>query len=930
MPVSPLLSLLVLIGFSFAATAVLPLARGAKVTSSSAYAQFGPSNLVDGGKDDGQKSRWVSAEDDLAPWCCLEFPAEIEFNQVVLTGYLKEFAQRDLLVKVRRGDSWVAVAKVEGNQERVIELAFPLVKTSGLRIEFQKGAKDHRVRLYEIELGKSDFRVASHGLGRGIFGPAETPALTVQNLMPRPGALKWRLGTRTTQGNTETEWAPWRESLVTNEMALPWPKPARFGRARMVAELAALGGTFRGELDLGVLYVPASSAESRFSSPFGVHWKGVSGEEWRRLGIYWLRSHDCPEYYWNRIENPKGEIDWSTTRASLADTKAGGLNPVLVLEGVPPQYSTAYEAERLSYDGLEYYPPRDLVPWFTHYVEPFIRETQGFPGRVWEMWNETWSYYRWRGLRGTPGELFHFYRENYQRLKAKDPGVAVMATDTGLVKEGESIFTYRGLTDELLELGYLRFTDIANYHAYGPILPQYPAVIKKRLWAWGRDLPLWDTETGRIMGAGPLTQQALLHRFLGVERVFLYNDENGFSDFFAPDGSPTDDLAAYSAVARNLGDALPLGRIQQDGVDYYLVAAKKHLLAVLVPLAPSALRLSVDPSRALSIQDYHGNGMAAKGEIKVASNEPLYVWNPSPELLARALAAELETRFAAGAKAVAELPKLSPASASPYFAALLQYRAGLAARREGAMANSEELRVGGELLEILDNLAILQARRGESQNPPADLKALALRGGELNRMIQEKTRQNSLLLNAERLSSRASRLLDQARVLDKEGDGPGCAILSQRIASDFKAAAAYAANETPSALYRPKLAFRSLKRLLRSDIYNFIPGRAQPALICVANPYSHPLPVDLEVVLPPGWTMDLASTRATVAPLSRHNFEFTVTASAAAKKGDLVEILVKERSAVVAPHRAQAVVVDRLPPLPVLSDKKEDDLQPGN
>ena len=48
-------------------------------------------------------------------------------------------------------------------------------------------------------------------------------------------------------------------------------------------------------------------------------------------------------------------------------------------------------------------------------VTAMVKKSARF--RVYEIWNEAWSYYRLRGLHGTAGEAFELFKVSYEALK---------------------------------------------------------------------------------------------------------------------------------------------------------------------------------------------------------------------------------------------------------------------------------------------------------------------------------------------------------------------------------------------------------------------------------------------------------------------------------------------------------------------------------
>lgn len=921
-------------GFFLTAQSSENLARGAKVRVSSALLQNVGENLVDGGKNDGQKSRWVSANDDPQPFFELDFGSKKTFNQIVLTFYKMDFASADFDLYVKRDGGWESLMQIRSNNQAVRELVFPPISASGLKAVFLRGTRDNLVRLFEVEVFHDPNLVlileTIRGAENGVISASTKVTADWRSIAAKVAKIDFRTEIIPLSGSgaafSDKTSVPLSEPLIQ----VPLPLPKTFGRFLYVLSASDETGSFHRVVTNTFLHVPIVGEENRFSSPFGVHWAGVQAEAWRKLGLFWVRSHDTLAYYWDGIETEKGEANWSALERELAATRANALNPMLVLEGAPHSFSTAYEADRKEWGYLGYYPPSDHEAWFSHYVKPFVERAKANPGRVWEIWNETWSYFRWRGLYGTAGELFHFNRINYEFLKKVDPTALVVATDAKLIQQGDTWTSYKKGIEDLLDLGYLRFSDLANYHAYGFIEIDKIETIKNRLWNYARDQQIWCTETGSVKGPQGLLTHLIRLRSFGVDRIFDYNP-SGFADFFDSADAPTDELAAYASLSRNLADGRYLGHLEQDGADWYFFAAKANLVSILMSSGEANPAITIDANKGGKILDIWGNEVPASGKVRVATNRPLFVFEPATKFLAAAVDGELKARTGRFEKRnFPEPPVLNEGDASAYFPALEKFAQTLAGRRTSLAADENELKWGGEILEVIDALSMLRARKNEISFPKTELLSVEKNMRNVEAAIFSKTKQNGALLNAERLLSRAQKQVQFVRALLQERDERGASVLLARAEADLAAASAWAGQEKVSQIYKPKSYFRSYKRLLRSDVYNFVPGKEQRAVVSAASPFSNPLKVELELVLPAGWTADKSVFRTDLPPFSRQNFEIKLTPSASAKKGEVVEILVKEKNGVIETHRAQAVVIDQLPPTPILTDKKTDDLLPGN
>ncbi|MBL8991814.1 MAG: discoidin domain-containing protein, partial [Spirochaetia bacterium] len=728
------------------------LARGAKVKVSSVLLQNVGENLVDGGKNDGQKSRWVSANDDSQPFFELDFGSAKTFNQIIFTFYKMDFASSDFDLFIKRDGRWESFQQIRSNGLATRELVFPPVSGSGLKVVFLRGTRDNLVRLFEVEIFHDPNLVlvmeGIRGAENGVISASAKMTAEWKSIAAKPGKVDFHTEIIPLSGTGSRAVSDSSESLAESTAKIPLPIPKTYGRFLYVLSAADPAGSFRRVITNTFLHVPAAGEENRFSSAFGVHWAGVKAEAWKKLGIFWVRSHDTQAYYWDCIETEKGEVNWSPLDRELAATRNNALNPMLVLEGAPHSFSTAYEADRKEWGYLGYYPPSDLDAWFSHYVKPLVAKAQSNPGRVWEIWNETWSYFRWRGLYGTAAELFHFNRVNYDFLKKNDPGSLVVATDAKLVQQGDTWTSYKKGIEDLLDLGYLRFSDLANYHAYGFIEIDKIETIKNRLWNYGRDQQIWCTETGNVKGPQGLLTHMIRLRSYGVDRIFDYNP-SGFADFFDASDAPTDELAAFSSLSRNLADGRYLGHLEKDGANWYFFAAKARLVSVVLSSGEVNLAIPLDSGKGGKILDIWGNEVPASGKVRVATNQPLFVFEPAPPIFAAALDAELKGRTSRfPEKSFQPLPPLNEGDPSAYFSGLEKFAQTLASRRTSLAADEDELKWGGEMLEVLDALSMLRARRNEASFPKADLNAVEKNLKAVEAAIFAKTRQSGALLNA--------------------------------------------------------------------------------------------------------------------------------------------------------------------------------------
>ncbi|MBI4977183.1 MAG: discoidin domain-containing protein [Spirochaetes bacterium] len=915
------------------------IAANTAVTVSSVHPGTDGKNLTDGKKWDGKNSRWVSAAFDTAPWFVIDLGKEMTFNCVTFAFY-KGYPSTDFDIDVWAENSWKTIRNVRGNASEECQIFLPNITASKLRFRQLRGASDSMARVYECEITKERLHISTMlNAEDGIIDATKAPQVTISNVTDTPAAItvNAEITPLTDVGSASRE--PAKTIDIANAIVYKLPLPKHYGIYRYTITLSTADG-YTKTMKTGVYYTPTNAWKSPVSSPFGLHWKGVSAASYRKLGIPWLRSHDMRLYYWNGIEDDDGKQDWSIFKNAIQESIQSDIPNVLVVEGAPKRYSTAYDADTNSWGILGYYPPSDLGAWFTNYVYPLVDIAKSLPHRTYEIWNETWSYYRWRGLYGTPAELMHFNRINYEEIKRRDPSSLVFITDTRLGRTDSDLFSYAKLADDMLDLGLLRFTDIATYHAYGMASQKFVETIKQRLWNFGRDMQLWDTETGRYLTPVKITRSMADHRRFGADKIFIYNQDSDdiaerFARFYTPDEDkrPTEELVAFSAMARNLDDGLFLGCMERDGALLYLFANKGSAVvcAIASDKGDASITIPPDTKRGAYQLDIFGNRTVHTGSATVPAQRPLYIVNPAPEFILECISSELNTRASLGNKTItaSDIPVFSAASSAAYAGELETFRLKLAAGRTNASMDGNALYDANFMLDILDGYRVLRARQDKAHrtNVNADLYPVA---ELIEKGITAKTKQNGALLNAERMLSRARKYLQFATALAAEGDEPGRQVMLSTAQYHLQAARSYLAKESPSPIYSAKMYFRSLKSELRSDVYDFIPGKAQPAVVSIANPFSKRMKGVITIAIPDGVTADKTTFTYDTAPFSRDNFTCSVSAGISMKKGSTFEIRVTDTTGILA-HIARCRIVDTMPPAPVLLQKKATDaVTPGN
>lgn len=877
---------------------------GVKLTADCHYAKFTPDKAGDG-DDSAKESRWVSSGEHSEHWLAADFGTVREVNQIGLKFWNDGCISADFDIQVKDGDAWKTVREVRGNALSDCRFAFPTAKTAGVRIVFKKQFPDKMVRLYEFAVFRLEHPVEiafSDGFRNGMLIAAQKPALELRNFAPRTPA-ELTVGIELLDENGKVLKTFREKRKFQDADSVPLPLPDQFGRYSYRVNLLPT--------QQAAFFFPSAAAKYKSSSPFGSHYHSSSDLYVNHAGIYWWRNHDVYGR-WSGISDEKGKIDWSGFDDRMAFVRANGIRECPVYLGAPRNYSTVLSGEPVSgpHDSIySYYPPADLDAWVSDYLLPMAeRVKQASPHHVHEIWNEAWSYYRLRGLHGTAGEAAQLFRVSYEALKKADPDAPVYATD---VKPEmiENRYAFKNFGRDLFELGFLRYNDLLSYHSYG--IMTYPRLEKMRrnLWDFGRDFELWSTETA-VEGkpAYMLMESLAAHRGFGNGKTFIYSGSR-----WAPlslDGQPTLYLVAQAALCRALGDALPLGSFEADGIRCFVFANGPEAVAVLFTDSEQP----VTPKFAAGeLEDMFGRKVTtvSKEEPAIARKAPL-------ALVRKALAERIAFHATeAGGEGCQPLSARIAAAPDAGFAKLLD-REIAELRKQRRTLSDDRLYTSGKILDLLSNARIMLARRDGAKFDAPTLAAVRKAVAGEWRAATGKTGNNGVLLNTERLISRAQKEMQYAAEYDSDGDATARDFWLQSAADNLANAKARLGGEGIAKLYRTKSYFRSHKRLIRSERYCFPGGRAQEAVITLANPFGHELKGTLEVTPPPGWTSDRMEIPYQVPPMSRQLLDLKLTAPKEFKPGETVLFKATDRDGNFPEITAELEVLKKIPPYPVL------------
>lgn len=897
---------------------------GTKLSADSVFYKYTADKAADGDRTD-KLSRWVSSAESGEHWIMAEYDAPRKVNAVTLVFWTDTHVSLDFDIEGRVDGKWVTLREVRGNRAVAPRLVFPEREVSALRVVFRKQIPDSMVRLYEfsaecaphaLELSMSPTR------GNGFLEEGEARSVTLYCHEKSPVRLNLRLGLKAEAGRPAAESVQENRTVeLKGAQTFRLPVPKTFGAYEYEIVLTDEDGTTVLSQTEPFFYFPPSNPAYKTASPFAAHYYHMHPALIDYVGLYWWRNHDVYGR-WNNNMDEQGNADWSELDERLAEVRANRIRECAVLLGAPRKYSTVLPGEPVSSgrDSIySYYPPSDIGAWCRLYLEPLAgKVAKASPFRVYEIWNEAWSYYRLRGLHGTPGEAMQLFRESYEALKKADPEAMVYPTDTGAALK-ESPYAFREFGRDMFELGYLRWADLMSYHSYGMMdygrLENYRA----NMWNYGRDFEMWSTETAASgQPFHRLMESLLSHRVWGNGKTFIYN-----GSLWAPlysDGRPHKNLVAMAAMIRELGDALPLGFEENGDVTAYLFANGGTPVAVLFSKSAEPAEIDLPLSRNSVVRDVFGRELDAKQPVLSLDN-PVFVRDPAPEAVVRLAAAQLDF-LAKHARKNGEWARIAAERLRKAEKGGLIDAVRAEVKRISAFRGSLESDVLYDtnlVLDVLTNLEICLARRErEEVSAPATVKELRRAVAGQWEAIRARTGDNGVLLDSERLTSRAQKEVQFAMQYDSDGDAVARDIWLNRAAADLANAGARTASEKMTELYKTKSYFRSHKILIRSELYCFPAGKPQEAVITLANPTGTPRRGTLSVELPEGWKADRTELAYEVPPLSRRLLRMELTAPASFRKEWRGKIVVTDRDGNFPAVQADCRIVEKVPPYPVL------------
>jgi hypothetical protein len=245
--------------------------------------------------------------------------------------------------------------------------------------------------------------------------------------------------------------------------------------------------------DLVFAYGPARMArELPEDWPLGAHHSNPSPILKAPMpGFKWYRCFNS----WSYMEPKRGQFDWKSMDATIADMKAIGGKLLLAFEGAPA-WSSARAIQNKQSDSR--FAP-DNVDDYRNFLRALIRrydDGSGVLGAI-EVWNEYNANLRWQD---NWDKLVEMHKATYEETRATNGRIKTVGI---AISPGHHV----GYVEDLTERGVLKYCDIVSGHFYeeqnslGRYNPRnnlelHVDMLRLPMIRERRCLPIWDTESG--------------------------------------------------------------------------------------------------------------------------------------------------------------------------------------------------------------------------------------------------------------------------------------------------------------------------------------------------------------------------------------------------------------------------------------------------
>ena len=375
-----------------------------------------------------------------------------------------------------------------------------------------------------------------------------------------------------------------------------------------------------------------------------------------KLGMRWNRLHDTgKEAKWSVVEPKQGEWNFRDDTITAKLVPGGAL--LANLDDLPAWVfgkKTRRSARIMSH------PTGDTTHW-----ENYIRQMVGhWKGQIhhWEVMNEP-NLSRAKALPGfTPGSFYaHMLKAAHRAIKAADPNATVVGIG------GCQVLGRSKWLEEIFAAGGLEACDAVAYHGYGTAswsTTTTPERLIERVGEWralmrkyGRELPIWDTETGIQLagssrkfhipgdtppdiGAHLMPKAIATARAAGTQRLFFYSAHelthagslglNFILDF----NNQMKAVGVPIAVAASLlegTDFIEFTRPVPDAIQMTFSRGKQHIAVIWAGQGKHAIPRPFPADQGHRLVNCWGRDVGAAKDAVTATTEPIYVLSRGAE-----------------------------------------------------------------------------------------------------------------------------------------------------------------------------------------------------------------------------------------------------------------------------------------------------------
>ena len=431
-----------------------------------------------------------------------------------------------------------------------------------------------------------------------LYAPDETPQLKLvwQGLTEKT-AVKWQLLDAAKSVVQSGQWDI--DALANaNSQTVSLPKiPLGWYQLRWNAPFET--DAARCALNLG--FVPPTERKAGADSPWGIHVEGsdLGVAKMRMLGMHWLRTNNPLFTKWTAVQ-PQRDT-WIFPDAPIKRFRDAGFDIIGNLDRTPRWAARNPDDNRVGTDYFGYKAdmPANLDDW-KNYVRMMATRYKG-QITYWEIWNEPDIVFLKPAPNQTHAQAYaQLLETSVPIIKESDPNAKIVGGPAYFLhKRSNYEGSQENFTEQLAELGALKYLDVFGFHHYlssnDLSSGDLSALDKNRLdWirgqmkAAGKTPVLWNTEWGYSSFAAstfdvnlpgqssvsPAQSAQIYVRWSvaqlasGIEKLFWYDGQDNFyyhfhttKDFF--DERQPRPIAVAAAILTYQLDAMKFSREQK-------------------------------------------------------------------------------------------------------------------------------------------------------------------------------------------------------------------------------------------------------------------------------------------------------------------------------------------------------------------------------